>query len=345
MENRESLHLKIHANCIPVKGDRRSIICDFQRNSFHYIPNDLYNFIKDFDGESLANIYQNYQKENLKIIEEYVKFLIDQEFAIFTENPDSFPELNLEWDEPSLITNAIIDSSSQSNHDWEKIIEGLERVGCRDVQLRFYENLTKKDLIQILNQFENKRIKSIEMIVKYNDTFSDKYFEELTLKYLRIKTIYIHSSPEDRIGNISSPSFLLDGMGNYLYVKQEISSSDHCGMISKFNFSIHLKTFTEGLNFNSCLNRKIGIDIDGSIKNCPSLLKSYGNYRTDNMIKIATREDFQESWHIAKDDINICKDCEHRYICTDCRAFTSNGNKFDKPLNCNYDPYSAKWRS
>ena len=47
---------------------------------------------------------------------------------------------------------------------------------------------------------------------------------------------------------------------------------------------------------------------------------------------------------ISKDQVKVCKDCEFRYMCSDCSAFTKNPeDKFDKPLKCNYNPYTAKW--
>ncbi|MDR2057516.1 MAG: hypothetical protein LBP83_04405, partial [Dysgonamonadaceae bacterium] len=39
-----------------------------------------------------------------------------------------------------------------------------------------------------------------------------------------------------------------------------------------------------------------------------------------------------------------CKDCEFRYICTDCRAYLQDSNDiYSQPAKCNYNPYIAKW--
>lgn len=44
-----------------------------------------------------------------------------------------------------------------------------------------------------------------------------------------------------------------------------------------------------------------------------------------------------------KDKIEICKDCEFRYTCFDCRPNTLNGEFFEKPWYCTYNPYTGKW--
>ena len=47
---------------------------------------------------------------------------------------------------------------------------------------------------------------------------------------------------------------------------------------------------------------------------------------------------------IKKDDIDVCKDCEFRYICTDCRSIIKDLNyRYSQPVKCKYNPYLGKW--
>lgn len=44
------------------------------------------------------------------------------------------------------------------------------------------------------------------------------------------------------------------------------------------------------------------------------------------------------------DQIHICKDCEFRHICTDCRAYIEDPDDiYSKPLKCGYNPYTGEW--
>ena len=95
--------------------------------------------------------------------------------------------------------------------------------------------------------------------------------------------------------------------------------------------------------FNGCLNRKISIDETGKVKNCPSMTKEFGHINDTSLTTIAHDKDFQKPWNINKDSIDTCKDCEYRYICTDCRAYTTDGGLHSKPAKCQYDPYTGKW--
>lgn len=320
------------------------MICDLQNNAYFYVPNDLYTFLSEYDGRLINEILHDFEEGDKDTVMDYITFLLDRDLIFFTQNPDLFPPLSLEWDEPALVTNAIIDYWPTSDFSWGHLLSELESVGCRDVQIRFYEEISNGKLEEILNIFDKRRIKSLELLIKYHRHLSDKYLTSLTISNLRIKTVFVHSSPKDLMHTISKPGFMEDGMGNIIYLKQKIENNLHCGNVSSLYFSINTKTFTESLKYNSCLNRKVGIDGDGSIKNCPSLEKIFGNIKTDKLVDIIARTEFQSVWSMSKDKIDVCKDCEHRYICTDCRAFTV-GNEYDgKPFKCKYDPYTALWK-
>ena len=93
------------------------------------------------------------------------------------------------------------------------------------------------------------------------------------------------------------------------------------------------------MSHNSCLNRKISIDVDGAIKNCPSMSQNFGNIENTTLKESLKHSDFKNNWNITKDQVSVCKDCEFRYICTDCRAYVEKPeNNYSKPLKCGYDP-------
>lgn len=57
------------------------------------------------------------------------------------------------------------------------------------------------------------------------------------------------------------------------------------------------------------------------------------------IILIVGSEEFRKLWNIKKDDIEICKECELRYVCQDCRAYIANPeNIHSKPRKCTYTP-------
>jgi SPASM domain peptide maturase of grasp-with-spasm system len=86
-------------------------------------------------------------------------------------------------------------------------------------------------------------------------------------------------------------------------------------------FAINVRHFAEAQAWNTCLNRKIAISADGYVKNCPSMPKSFGHISTTSLDAALAADGFKDVWGITKDQVKICRDCEFRYICTDCRAY------------------------
>jgi SPASM domain peptide maturase of grasp-with-spasm system len=133
-------------------------------------------------------------------------------------------------------------------------------------------------------------------------------------------------------------------MGYVMLVKRNIVNEKHCGIINKEYFYSNIKLFSESQHHNTCLNKKIAIDKDGNIKNCPSMAESFGNIKDSRLDKAINHPNFKKYWNITKDQVEICKDCEFRHICTDCRAYTENADdQYSKPLKCGYNPYTNVW--
>lgn len=332
---------KLFANCIAVKGARRSIICDLQRRNYHFIPNDLYDILTDKEGKNLNSVIEEKGIENKNTILEYFEFLEKCEYIFWCDTIEEwnyFPKLTLDWYSPYLINNAIIDVDETSNHDFKDIFKQLEELGCKDIQIRIFATFELTTIDVFLSYLNDSPIRSIELILKYDPVIRLKDAETLCEKHKRVRTIIFHSALENKVIKA-----LNSGMGHIILVKDKVLSSDHCGIVNPFYFNVDIKLFSEAQSHNTCLNRKVSIDRHGNIKNCPSMIKHFGNIKNTSLGSSISNKDFKHYWNINKDQINVCSDCEFRYICTDCRAFVK-GDTYSKPSKCNYDPYNSEWK-
>jgi len=338
MQKNVEKYLILFASCVPVKGAYRATICDLQRCNYEFIPNDLADLLLKFNGSKLKAIYDFYGTENKDVIDEYLNFLLSKEYIFFTDNPISFPKINFEFDTPNKITYSIIDYSSKNNYKLSNVISQIDELGCYFLQFRSFDELPNSKLLEFSMLMKNSRIRGVDLIVKYSQKQSMDFFNELFKSNLRIKNITVHSAIENKIITNIDGTILT-------YAEQVITDHSHCGNVSPEYFSINMKSFPENLHYNSCLNKKISIDINGKIKNCPSMNMDFGNINKIKLKDVIDNKNFKKTWMINKDKILICKNCDFRYICTDCRAYIETPeNIYSKPLKCKYDPYSGKWQ-
>lgn len=335
--------IKLFASCILVNGANRSIICDLQRNSFAIIPNDLYNVFVSNDGKSLFEIKFFYDNQYDTIIDDYYKFLLENEYIFLTEYPHLFPKMSLDWYESSLVNNAIIDAISEFN--FEIIFTQLASLNCKSIEIRFFKIININFIQEILNYLEKTKsiITSIGFIVNSSNVTNDTILDNLIRKYPRISYFIVGNHV---VNKFIEP--LRQEMGYVYYTIENILSLTQCGLISKKSFAINTKLFTESQQHNTCLNRKISIDKDGFIRNCPSMPQHFGNIKDTTLEEALNHPDFKKYWNINKDMIAVCKDCEFRHICTDCRAYTERTHfeediDLSKPLKCGYNPYTNEW--
>jgi SPASM domain peptide maturase of grasp-with-spasm system len=339
----ENKFVKFFACCIPVKGAKRAIICDIQRFNYDFVPNDFIDIINETTNNTISMIISKYGIENQEILMEYYKILLDREYGFLCDKDELvlFPNLSLEWDYPAIISNAIIDIESEKpNNYYKNIFKQLENNGCKDIEIRFFYEINRLQLKSILKQIDGtSKIKNIELVIDFNNEFDENICKQIAYEFPRVNRITIFNSPFEKI--VYSDE---ENITHFIFTTQIIKGNSHCGIIDSNYFVLNIQTFTESQKHNTCLNRKISIDVNGEIKNCPSMTKSYGNIKDTTLAEALEKPGFKDMWYIHKDQIEVCKDCEFRHICTDCRAFIKDPNNiYSKPAKCSYDPYTATW--
>ncbi len=341
MPSTETSYFQLYSQCIPVNGSRRSIICDTQRGGFDFIPNGLFEILDSHKYLSISEIKEIYGDEQTELIDEYFDFLLNNEYGFWCDKADSenFPDLDLKWDTPANITNAIIDLDSNSSHDFSSIFSQLEDLGCFHIQIRCYTTKKIEYWNEIMALVLKSRIQSVDIFTAFEKEYTKEKLDELLNRHLRLRNFIIHSTPSK-----IEISEQYNSNQSVLSIADQINADSHCGIVHPAYFSINLQTFSEAQQLNTCLNKKLSINVDGEIMNCPSLKRSFGNVQDTKLKEAVYTNSFRKIWSVSKNQIDVCRDCEFRYICTDCRAYTKDpSNHLSKPAKCSYDPYSGKW--
>jgi len=333
-------------NCKPVRGVSNSIICDLQRKDFCYIPNELYDLLIEHNGKKTKELLNYYDKD---LLNEYFDFLNDGEYIHVGNYKNLFSKIDLSFYEPSEVNNCIVDllENLDPNYLYEVAYQ-LEELRCKNLEIRCYNSLPVETICNFLSFLEENGFFLINIGLVFSDENILNEIEELKellIKFPRITYLLVFNSKKNEF----IPPIRNNGTGYIVLLNTNISSSKSCGNICQEYFVCNIEAFTESLNYNSCLNKKISIDAKGNIKNCPSMAQSFGNIKNTTLENALNHPEFKKYWGLTKDSIEVCRDCEFRYICTDCRAYTEQTNinnedlDISKPLKCGYNPYTGDW--
>jgi len=325
---------KLFSNNFVTDGAKWLSIIDVQRENIFLIPAVFFKIIVNKNNESINNIMSLYNSESEREnILKLFNYLDENELLNFNNNFEQFPSISRDWDFPSHITNCIIEFSSDNICYFRDLIFSLDELLCQYIEVRVFEPFDISKLISFLNLFEETTITSIDLKIELKNP--DHLAEIIKIKQnQRIISISVYTQMELDFFNYSEEI-------NIIYSTLQRKS---CGKISEDYFAPNLNNFLESLKHNSCLNRKVSIDTEGNIKNCPSMKESFGNIKDTTLAEAIEKPGFKKYWDINKDKILVCKDCEFRYICTDCRAYVEDPEDIlSKPLKCGYNPYTGEW--
>ncbi len=332
----------LYSNCKIVKGAKRSVIADLQQNRINLIPNELYDLLNNHNGKSLDKIYEQYEKKYHEVVADYISFLVDNDFACLLDNVENFPDLDEQWHTPFEINNAIIDLDNTAHYDYKYVIAQLDDLRCKHLEIRCFFELSLDFIKGVLEYLSTTRsiITYLNISGRNSELLDQEKLKSIFAVYPRLHIVTLFGSAEN---SIAQPIWR-NSTKLIVQLEENITDCSGCGVISNKNFIANMKSYTEAKKFNSCLNGKISVDVNGKVKNCPSMQVSYGNIQSTSLKEALAAAGFKDNWSITKDQINICKDCEFRYVCTDCRAYLENyKDDYSKPLKCGYDPYSNKW--
>lgn len=332
-------YVPIHT-CIGVKGFNRGIIYDFQRTTYDIVPNSYINFLNKLKIKSFRELFKNTSLDNRKVLSDYLSFSLEKEYL--QEIPknikkSNFPELNICFKTPSLITNISIIYGLNNIHSTDKIVELIEITKCYHLQLIFEKKNPFKTISQILTSLKTVGLRSIELIIPYEQNV--KYTDELR-EFYNLSFVYIYSAPKRKL------------IKKHYYGMQLIYLSDLEFKLEKnktlSDFKIDLSLYMESKLYNNFFNRKLTVDSFGDIKNWFKLDKVYGNLNKlnkFNLLQEINNLKHTNYWGVKKDIIDVCKQCEFRYMCVDSRIPIKRSNKeWYFETECNYNPYISKWK-
>ncbi|WP_299177616.1 grasp-with-spasm system SPASM domain peptide maturase, partial [uncultured Chryseobacterium sp.] len=308
-------YFNLFSNIKVTKGTVRILVSDLQRNVSELYPLELYELIEELKISSIENLLDNYDDESKVLVKEYLDFLLKKEYGFITKNDwdKNFPPLSYDYHDYSTISNLYIE---MDNIDvLQRIKTSAENLGIKHLVIYSKQPFTLKEFVQIDTIFENSLLEGMEIFSPFHDNIDVVFLKNLNKKTARIYNLVFYNCKTNPFKIKDAFRFTLK------FIKQNLKISS-CGKVNVDYFNTNLSKVLEAINHNSCLYKKIGIDIEGNIRNCPAMPKSFGNIRETSLEEALNHKDFKEYWNLTKDKIEVCKDCEFRYICTDCRAYT-----------------------
>lgn len=117
-------------------------------------------------------------------------------------------------------------------------------------------------------------------------------------------------------------------------------------MQTRPTFSVSRTSCEKNRHWNSCWFGKAAVTSRGDVLPCVFARDQIaGNIKQKNLSEIIKGEKMLHFWGLTKDHIEVCKDCEYRYVCEDCRpwAYGITGNLYAKSPRCTYNPYTGEW--
>jgi SPASM domain peptide maturase of grasp-with-spasm system len=348
---RNELYFILSSSCKVVRGYTRSVIIDYSRGNLYFISHQYHELIETIDRNQISKIVRSLEDdESIIYFDEFLLFIIENELAFLVKDANRYPQISEEVDEDFVLLQDIIieiDEKLFNKNYFTTLCQDLTSLHCKDFQIRLLSDFSSIFLDEIILLINETNCNYLEIHCDYTEETNMESLHKFIEGHYIISRMFIYSSP-----NISRYEVINEVEGHYpislgeiMYLNYPFDNGNCCGIINHENLnftSFHL--YNKLKTKNGCLDKKITIDKFGNIKNCPSMRNVYGNIEKTSIKSAINNNVFTKFWDINKDQISVCKICEFRYNCTDCRAFIEDSNDiYSKPAKCSYNPLKGEW--
>ena len=185
--------------CVYVKGYYRSVIIDLQRNTYDYVPASVIDFLILLKKKSINEIYNETPNEFKEVISEYVDFCTTKEYILEIPkeiNKAQFPNINLDYLTPSIVTNICVEFDENSKLEFNKLKGLISITNCYTIQLIYSEKYNLNYISKQISELSVIGLRSIELILNYDPKFD---FRQLIEIHKNISFIFIYSAPKTEL--------------------------------------------------------------------------------------------------------------------------------------------------
>lgn len=295
------MHFTLHSDKIPVEGKERSAICDLERKRYTYIPNALYEILTRFPSKSIEELGRLYEAPER--IRSYFEFLVQEGSGFYTEHPESFPPIELEWHRPETVIVAEIQTEDSLQDHHLKALDELDRLHCKHVEIAARNPLPSEEIESLFSLFSGAGFRTIDLLLQHDDALPMDRILRLKERTPEFNLLVFHGAPgktKDTERHIFRTPLSLPELKR----KEDPPFK---------RLIINREFFLESLEHNPYYNRKVSIDEEGRIKNAMEHERSFGTIGRESLEQVVADETFRELWYACNDKVEEVKDWELRY--------------------------------
>lgn len=114
------------------------------------------------------------------------------------------------------------------------------------------------------------------------------------------------------------------------------------------NFFTSQESYLRNRWWHPCWAAELAVTHNGNILPCIfSRDHVIGNLLDNQLSDVLASDRLRDLWGLTKDKVAVCRDCEYRYACDDCRPLAEgeSGDLYAKYPHCTYDPYHGVWHT
>lgn len=329
---------RFFASCRIVAGQHSSAIYDLERSAIYDLPNAFLDILREVELIPLEQLPAMYDETRYRQIKQFMDKFVEKEIAFYTTEPERFPDIDLSWEMPRHITNAILEVDDPGSYPFATTVAQLNELSCQAIQIRLLRYFSPAQMTdEILKALAGTQISYCEIMAPTGDIPVAQWIDLMDMQP-RLRRVFVYAAAEDAVLYNDNDRF-----GRKIVAFRKDIRQDTNEKIRPERFSPNIISFTEAQSHNLGLNRKVAIDSLGNIRNYISHTHSFGHVNEQKLEMVINQPAFREKWFLSNDQIEDCKNCQYRYTCVSNSDIRQENDKYYKTDMCTFNQQENTW--
>lgn len=276
----------LYAHNIAVAGAERSAVYNFKQGQIQFIPNSMYYILGELREKPVDTVKASLSAEDVAVFEEYLVWMRSQQMGFYTNDPELFPAMPLDFFLPEHLSVCVLEVNFLK--DYRQLFSELDYLLCKHLEIRIRkEHYSLEKLTKLLTQLEGNVIKSVAIVLEYNDAIEQQQLAGLHKQFAKIDYFMIYGTPA---GFAAQQDFIMcdKRTGNH-FLRAPFPSD---------KYVISRRFFLHAYNFHPYFYKRAEIDANGLLKNCLIHQSDYGNVWDTPLRNLINNHLFTQWWNI-----------------------------------------------
>lgn len=289
-----------------IKGEEDAAAYDFGRLQLVPVPQALCDVVEALEDATCGEFVASLPADQQDLVQPYLSFLLRKDFGTLRKDKIAFQPLSREWDQSNELLGAQIELNRHSDFNPHDALRQITDRDCFQLEIRLADDWTSTWAVEnLLEGLRGTTLRAVNIYLASAAGWTMEDADELFARHPKLLHLLGYGA------TAAGEKTYRPGMLRLTTDPQPAGTAERNHYEGRY--IVNYRYFTEALQYNPLLNRRVSVSEFGYWKNDLAYDRTFGHVAETPLSAVLNDPDFTALWRVNADRIIELKDSARRY--------------------------------